>query len=340
MAGARARTGSVIPGVAVGVGTETLLDVQGLRKTFLVKESGFGRRPLHALNGVSFVVQRGETVGLVGESGCGKSTAARCLVRLLRPDGGRILYHGQDIASMTEREFWPLRRRIQMVFQDPTDSLNPRMTVQQMVGEPLDLHFRLSSRERQERLHEILALVGLKDEHLDRYPHQLSIGQQQRVGVARAVACGPELLVLDEPTSALDVSVRGMVLRLLEVLRERLGMTYVFISHDLSVVRYLCHRVVVMYLGTVVEMGPTEEIFTRPQHPYTEALLAAVPIPDPRARRERTLLRGEVPSPLRLPSGCFFHTRCPLRREECATTLQRLRSVGPGHEVACHVRVP
>jgi oligopeptide/dipeptide ABC transporter ATP-binding protein len=241
---------------------------------------------------------------------------------------------------MSEHQFWPLRRRIQMIFQDPTDSLNPRMTVQQMVGEPLDLHFRLSPRERRERLRETLALVGLKDEHLDRYPHQLSIGQQQRVGVARAVVCGPELVVLDEPTSALDVSVRGMVLRLLESLRERLGMTYVFISHDLSVVRHLCDRVVVMYLGTVVEMGPTEEIFARPRHPYTEALLAAVPIPDPRARRQRIILSGEVPSPLRLPSGCFFYTRCPVRREECATTPQSLRPAGPGHEVACHVRVP
>ncbi|MDR7555486.1 MAG: ABC transporter ATP-binding protein [Armatimonadota bacterium] len=317
-----------------------ILRVEDLRKTFVVKGAGWRRWRLHALSGVTFDVRRGETLGLVGESGCGKSTTARCLVRLLRPDGGRIVFDGQDITRLTDRQFWPLRRRIQMVFQDPTDSLNPRMTVEEMVGEPLDLHFRLTPRERMERIVAVLTLVGLKDEHLDRYPHQLSIGQQQRVGIARAVATGADLLVLDEPTSALDVSVRGMVLRLLEELRERLHMTYVFISHDLSVVKHICHRVAVMYLGMVVEVGSTEEIFRRPRHPYTEALLQAVPIPDPRARRERLILPGEVPSPLSLPAGCFFYSRCSIRREECATTPQWLRPAGAGHYVACHVRVP
>lgn len=317
-----------------------LLQVQGLRKTFAVRESGFRHRLLHALNGVTFDVRRGETLGLVGESGCGKSTIARCLVRLTRPDSGRILFDGQDITGMGEREFWPLRRRIQMVFQDPSDSLNPRMTVEEMVREPLDLHFQLSMQEKRDRMQAVLALVGIKEEHVSRFPHQLSIGQQQRVGIARAIATEPDLLVLDEPTSALDVSVRGMVLRLLEDLRKKLSMTYVFISHDLSVVKYLCHRIAVMYLGMIVEIAPTDEIFNRPQHPYTEALLAAVPIPDPQARRDRFILTGEVPSPLSLPSGCFFHTRCPIRRDDCAITPQELRPVKSGHEAACHVRVP
>ncbi len=319
---------------------DVILTVQDLRKAFVVRDEALRLRTLHALNGVSFQVRRGETLGLVGESGCGKSTTARCLVRLLQPDSGRIVFEGRDTSRLSEREFWPLRRRIQMVFQDPTDSLNPRMTVQEMVMEPLDLHFRISRGEKRERLVALLTLVGLKQEHLDRYAHQLSIGQQQRVGVARAVATAPAVLVLDEPTSALDVSVRGMVLRLLEDLRTGLGMTYIFISHDLSVVRHLCHRVAVMYLGMIVEIGPTERIFSHPQHPYTEALLAAVPIPDPRSRRERIILQGEVPSPLDIPSGCFFHTRCPIRREECAWTPQVLRPVAPDHLVACHVRVP
>jgi oligopeptide transport system ATP-binding protein len=318
-----------------------LLRVEDVHKTFPARGGDGRRRRLHALSGVTFDVRHGETLGLVGESGCGKSTTARCVVRLIAPDRGRIVFDGREISAMTERAFWPFRRRIQMVFQDPTDSLNPRMTVEQLVGEPLDLHLRLTARERAERVIAMLTLVGLKDEHLDRYPHQLSIGQQQRVGVARAVATGADLLVLDEPTSALDVSVRGMVLRLLEDLRAKLNITYVLISHDLSVVRHICQRVAVMYLGTIVELGPTDEIFARPRHPYTEALLQAVPVPDPRARRERLLLSGEVPSPLDLPSGCVFHTRCPVRRDDCATTPQRLVAVGTaGHHVACHVRVP
>lgn len=319
---------------------DVILSVQDLRKTFIVRDEALRNRSLHAVNGVSFQVRRGETLGLVGESGCGKSTTARCLVRLLQPDSGQILFNGKDISRLSEREFWPLRRRIQMVFQDPTDSLNPRMTVEEMVMEPLNLHFRTSRLEKRDRLGTLLALVGLKEEHLDRYPHQLSIGQQQRVGIARAVATGPDVLVLDEPTSALDVSVRGMVLSLLEDLRTRLGMTYIFISHDLSVVRHICHQVAVMYLGMIVELGPTERIFNRAQHPYTEALLAAVPIPDPRLRRTRLILSGEVPSSLDLPSGCFFHTRCPIRHEECPSTRQVLRPATSDHWAACHVRVP
>jgi len=318
----------------------SLLRVEGLRKTFKVKEGGGRDRTLFALNGVSFTVEAGETLGLVGESGCGKSTTARCLVRLLRPDAGHIWIGDQDIAALPEPALRPLRRRLQMVFQDPSDSLNPRLTVADAIGEPLALHFQLGPGERLARIRELLALVGLKDEHRDRYPHQLSIGQQQRVGVARALACEPELLILDEPTSALDVSVRGMVIRLLEELRASLGITYVFISHDLSVVRHICHRVAVMYLGAIVEIGPTDRIFSSPSHPYTEALLAAVPVPDPRQRRTRPILAGEVSSLVDLPKGCFFFARCPVRIDACATTPQPLREAGAGHEAACFLRVP
>jgi peptide/nickel transport system ATP-binding protein len=314
-----------------------VLRVQGLRKQFWVRGPGFRRVPLHAVNGVSFSIKPGETLALVGESGCGKTTVGRCIVRLLDPDDGRIVIDGEDVTHLTQRELARLRARFQMVFQDPADSLNPRLTVEDMVGEPLDLHDRLGSHARRSRVVEVLGLVGLKEEHLDRLPHQLSIGQQQRVGIARAIITRPKFLVLDEPTSALDVSVRGMVVSLLKDLRRELHLSYLFVSHDLSVVKQISDRVAVMYLGMIVELGPTKAIFDDPRHPYTKALLSAIPIPDPLVRRERIILQGEVPSPVHLPSGCYFHTRCPIRQPSCTTVPQVLTEVEPGHWVACHV---
>jgi oligopeptide/dipeptide ABC transporter ATP-binding protein len=276
-------------------------------------------------------------LALVGESGCGKTTVGRCIVRLLEPDDGQITINGTDVTRLTQRELAPLRVAFQMVFQDPSDSLNPRLTVEEMVGEPLDLHDRLSPERRRSRVVDVLGLVGLKEEHLDRLPHQLSIGQQQRVGIARAIITNPKFLVLDEPTSALDVSVRGMVVALLKDLRQELHLSYLFVSHDLSVVKQISDRVAVMYLGMIVELGPTREIFGNPRHPYTKALLSAIPIPDPLARRERIILQGEVPSPVFMPSGCYFHTRCPVREASCATVAQVLTEIEPGHWVACHL---
>jgi oligopeptide/dipeptide ABC transporter ATP-binding protein len=312
-----------------------LLEVADLRKKFVLRESLFVRRDLWAVSGVTFSVARGETLGLVGESGCGKSTVGRCIVRLIDTTAGAISFDGHRISRFSQRQFWPLRRRIQMVFQDPSDSLNPRMTVQEMVMEPLRLHTRLSRRDREDRVRELLELVGLKDEYMDRFPHQLSTGQQQRVGVARAVATQPDFLVLDEPTSALDVSVRGRILKLLSDLGARFGMTYLFISHDLSVIKHMCQRVAVMYLGMVVEVGPAAAIFREPLHPYTTALIAAIPIPDPKLAKKRMILSGEVPSPVNLPAGCFFRSRCPRAQATCAETRPGLRDVGDGHRVAC-----
>jgi len=322
---------------AIGVGWRMgdLLEVADLRKKFMLRESLFVRRELWAVSGVTFSVARGETLGLVGESGCGKSTVGRCIVRLLDTTAGAISFDGHRISRFSQRQFWPLRRRIQMVFQDPADSLNPRMTVQEMVMEPLRLHTRLARRDREDRVRELLELVGLKEEYMDRFPHQLSTGQQQRVGVARAVATQPDFLVLDEPTSALDVSVRGRILKLLSDLGARFGMTYLFISHDLSVIKHMCQRVAVMYLGMVVEVGPAAAIFREPLHPYTTALIAAIPIPDPKQAKKRMILSGEVPSPVNLPAGCFFRSRCPRAQAACAETRPGLRDVGGGHRVAC-----
>lgn len=315
---------------------EPILKVENLVKKFPVKESLLRTQDLWAVNGVSFSIQPGQVMGLVGESGCGKSTVGRCLVRLETPTSGKILFDGTDVAPLSERAFHQYRSSLQMVFQDPTESLNPRMTARQMISEPLKLHARLSETDQKERVREVAALVGLKDEHLSRYPHQLSTGQQQRIGVARAIATHPKFVVLDEPTSALDVSVRGMVIKLLMDLQEKLGLSYLFISHDLSVIRHICDYIAVMYLGMIVEMGPTKAIFDEPLHPYTRALLAAVPIPDPKKRRTRTVLEGEVPSPINLPPGCFFASRCPFVDERSRTERQVLVDHGGGRFVACY----
>ena len=316
-------------------GLEPVLEVERLVKAFPHREGGRVER-LWAVNDISFTVAQGEILGLVGESGCGKSTVARCIVKLHQVTGGRILFRGIDIAPLGAREFRPYRRRINMVFQDPTDSLNPRLTVKSTVVEPLDLHTRLPRKEKDERVLALLRFVGLNREHLDRYPHQLSTGQRQRVGIARAVISSPELVVLDEPTAALDVSVRGRILELLLSLRQKLDATYVVISHDLGVIRHVCDRTAVMYLGGLVEVGRSVDLLDAPGHPYTRALVAAIPRTSAGAGRPRPLLRGEVPSPINLPPGCSFQARCPEATEQCLRERPVLGQVGPGRLVACH----
>jgi oligopeptide/dipeptide ABC transporter ATP-binding protein len=296
-----------------------------------------GKPPVvRAVDGVSFTVEAGSTLGLVGESGCGKSTVARSLVRLVEPSGGSIRLEGRELTTLSDDAFEKVRPHLQMVFQDPTASLNPRLSVRRTVEEPLMLHTALSPAERRERAAAVLEEVGLGTELAERYPHELSGGQRQRVNIARAVASNPRLIVLDEPTSALDVSLRARIILLLEEMRERHGLSYLFISHDLATVRYLAARVAVMYLGVIVEEAPTAELFAHPAHPYTRALLAAVPVPDPDARRDSFVLSGEIPSPIDIPTGCRLRARCPLARPTCAEPVP-VRQVSRGHFVACHL---
>ena len=291
---------------------------------------------VRAVESVSLDIGAGETLALVGESGCGKSTVARCILRLLDPTSGSIRYDGIEITTLDRDGMQPLRRDIQMVFQDPTASLNPRLTARRTVEEALSLHTRLAAAERRERVDALMDEVGLGRELSDRYPHELSGGQRQRVNIARAIATNPRLVVLDEPTSALDVSLRSRVILLLESLRERHGLSYLFISHDLATVKYLAGRVAVMYLGVIVEVAATDELFSRPLHPYTRALLAAVPVPDPDAKRDGFALAGEIPSPMEAPSGCRLRGRCPLAKPVCADPVP-LREVAPARYVACHL---
>jgi oligopeptide/dipeptide ABC transporter ATP-binding protein len=293
-------------------------------------------RVVRAVDGVSLRVAAGETLGLVGESGCGKSTLARCVLRLIEPTRGRVLLDEEDLTALPEEALRRRRRDIQMVFQDPTASLNPRLSVAATVDEPLALHTPLAGAARRERVDEVLEEVGLGAGLRARYPHQLSGGQRQRVNIARAIATHPRLVVLDEPTSALDVSLRARVILLLAELKRRMGMTYLFISHDLSTVRYLCDRVAVMYLGVLVEEAPAAELFDHPAHPYTRALLSCIPVPDPDVAPERLRLSGEVPSPIDIPEGCRLRGRCPLAQPVCAEPVP-LREIAPGHTVACHL---
>ena len=333
------------PGTAAGTGGP-LLQVEDLKVYFPIREGIIIERhvgDVRAVDGVSFSMRRGETLGLVGESGCGKSTTGRAIIRLYEPTGGRILFDGVDTLTLDKRGLKAMRRRMQMIFQDPYASLDPRMTAGGIISEPLDIHDVGAKSERHERVRELLATVGLSPDYAARYPHEFSGGQRQRIGVARALALEPDLIVADEPISALDVSIQAQIINLLEKLQERLGLTYLFIAHDLSVVRHISDRIAVMYLGRIVEMAPSRELNREPLHPYTVALLSAVPIPDPavEARRRRIILTGDVPSPVDPPSGCRFHTRCWLREklgnpEECSAVEPETREVTPGHEVACH----
>ncbi len=319
-------------------GGAPLLEARDLTKHFRIggRFTPGGVQVVHALDGISLAVARGETLALVGESGCGKSTLGRCLLRLYALTSGEVRFENVDITTMSQRRLRGLRPRMQMVFQDPYASLNPRRRVGDLLAEPLRVHTTWSRRRVAERLGELMDLVGLPREHLARFPHEFSGGQRQRIGIARALALEPALVVADEPVSALDVSVQAQIINLLMDLQERLGLTYVFIAHDLSVVRQIARRTAVMYLGTVVETGPTEAVFTRPAHPYTDALISAVPETEAARRRDRVVLGGEVPSPLAPPPGCRFHTRCPRARERCRVEVPVLRPFDGGRAVACH----
>jgi len=317
-----------------------LLEVRNLVKHFPVGGGFLGRGAglVRAVDDVSFTIRRGETLGLVGESGCGKTTTGRAILQLERATSGQVLFEGRDLTTLDEVELRDMRRRMQVIFQDPYSSLNPRMTIGQMLAEPLAVHGIVRERAaRAARVHELLGRVGLLPPHASRYPHELSGGQRQRVGIARALAMEPTLIVCDEPVSALDVSIQAQIINLLEDLQRELGLTYLFIAHDLAVVRHISDRIAVMYLGKIVEIADRRALYEDPQHPYTKALLAAVPIPDPEleARRERVVLGGEVPSPLNPPTGCVFHPRCPIAVDRCPREVPELREIRPGHWAAC-----
>jgi peptide/nickel transport system ATP-binding protein len=307
-----------------------MLAVRGLKKYF-----GAGDRPVRAVDDVSFTIEKGEVLGLVGESGSGKSTIGRSVLKLIEPTAGAVEFEGNDLAPLSARDMRPYRRRLQIIFQDPYASLNPRRRVGDTLDEAMATHGLHPGPARRARIAELLSLVGLAPEHAQRFPHEFSGGQRQRIGIARALAVEPQFIVADEPVSALDVSIQAQVINLLSELRERFSLTMLFISHDLDVVEYLCDRIVVLYLGKVMEVAPARELYRSPRHPYTQALLEASPRPDPEARRERRLLQGDIPSPVNPPSGCVFRTRCPYAQEACAATVPPLREIAPGRFKAC-----
>lgn len=317
-----------------------LLEVKGLTKYFPIKGGIFGRQvdQVHAVDGVSFDIAPGETLGMVGESGCGKSTTGRCILRLIEPSSGEVNFNGQAVSAMGSDALREVRRDMQIIFQDPFASLNPRMSVEAIIGEALTIHKLTPTPESyRARIVELLETVGLNADHMKRFPHEFSGGQRQRIGIARALAVSPKLIVCDEPVSALDVSIQAQVINLLEDLQAKMGLTYLFIAHDLSVVEHISNRVAVMYLGRIVEIAPSRQLYTQPKHPYTEALLSAVPIPDPSAKKKRIVLTGDVPNPVNRPSGCHFHPRCPKATERCRIEEPVLKSVGDKHLAACHL---
>ncbi|SHE14001.1 ABC transporter of dipeptides [Chlamydia abortus] len=318
---------------------ELLLEVQRLKKYFPIRGGILQKTVGHvkAVDDVSFTLKKGETLGLVGESGCGKSTVGRTILRLNDKTEGQVLFQGTDIHGLPKKELRKLRPRMQLVFQDPYSSLNPRMKIGEAIGEALIDHGIADRKEAREQVLEVLNICGLAPYHIDRFPHEFSGGQRQRIGIARALILNPEFIVADEPVSALDVSIQAQIINLLSDLQETKGLTYLFISHDLSVVEHLCTHVAVMYLGSMVEQASREELFRNPLHPYTKALLSAVPIPDPVMRRERIVLKGDIPSPANPPSGCKFHTRCPMAVDQCKSEIPKYREVAPGHHVACHL---
>jgi oligopeptide/dipeptide ABC transporter ATP-binding protein len=316
--------------------SQAFVEVQDLKKYFPVGN----RRLLKAVDGISFNIRKGETLGLVGESGCGKSTAGRTVIRLYEPTSGSVMIDGTDVTKLSRSKMKAFRRKMQMIFQDPYASLNPRMTVLDIIGEALDIHGLAGSRaERTRRVEELLELVGLNAQHASRYPHEFSGGQRQRIGITRALAVEPEFIVCDEPISALDVSIQAQIVNLLTDLQKKMGLTYLFVAHDLAVVKYISDRIAVMYLGQIVELARSEDLYAQPQHPYTKALMSAIPIPDPEveAKRERIVLQGELPNPISPPSGCPFRTRCPFAMERCAEEKPAFREVRPGHWAACHL---
>jgi oligopeptide/dipeptide ABC transporter ATP-binding protein len=318
----------------------TILEVKGLKKYFPLGGGMLGKSDSYvkAVDDVTFAVEEGETLGIVGESGCGKSTTGRSILRLLEPSGGDVIFQGQNLATLKNDDMRKVRRDLQIVFQDPFASLNPRMTVGKILEEPLKIHkLGGSAAERREKVMEILKIVGLTEYHYNRFPHEFSGGQRQRIGIARALITQPKFIIADEPVSALDVSIQSQILNLMKDLQEQFKLTYMFISHDLSVVRHICDRVGVMYLGRMVELAPKHKMYANPQHPYTQALLSAVPHPNPHIKRERILLTGDVPSPANPPSGCTFHTRCHACMDVCKTVRPELKETSDGHWVACHL---
>jgi oligopeptide/dipeptide ABC transporter ATP-binding protein len=331
---------AVPPGApASGAGDDRLLEVRGLKKYFPIRKGVFARTIgwVKAVDGVSFRVKRGETLGLVGESGCGKTTAGRCILRLIEPSEGEVDFEGRDVLAMGWREMRLMRRNMQIIFQDPYSSLNPRMTIAGIVGEGLAVHGVSRGAERREQVMGLLERVGLSKAHVNRYPHEFSGGQRQRIGIARAIALNPSFIVCDEAVSALDVSIQAQILNLLQGLQEQLGLSYLFIAHDLSVVEHISHRVAVMYLGEIVETSRSPDLYANPLHPYTRALLSAIPVPDPEHDRKRILLEGDVPTPVNPPSGCRFHTRCPWAMPGCKTWSPPAVDAGDEHSVRCYL---